>query len=355
MRSVGTRFVAILPPRVDFALRVGERQEAMGVQTLGEEAAIGPVPWWHAACSSTHHFHQRPTVVRDGGIRKEMTLPNGFRTVLKWAGTALAAGIALGAVAEPVGTPTDLVFSVTEGVTYQATPKEIREKFEPLAEVIGKALHRNVKVVLVPAYDDVRAGLARQDYDIAFNHPAHVAMAEIKAGRYRSIAWTSGYTDYTVSLLAKADEPIKDLNDLKGRKLVTPDPDSITAVMVRAMLRTQNLRTGDLKILTTRYQDAVPFYLEYGFANVGATAANAVVKLWTDKGGKVVLRSRGVPIKQFIASSRLAPEEHARIREVLINLAQSDLGRRALAASGYKAFVATDAASEETTIAWLGL
>lgn len=282
-----------------------------------------------------------------------MTLANGFRTVLRCTAAALAAGVALVATAQaqPIGTATDLVFSVTEGVTYQATPKEIREKFEPLAEVIGKALHRNVKVVLVPAYDDVRVGLARQDYDVAFIHPAHVAMAEIKAGRYRSIAWTSGYTDYTVSLLAKADEPVKDLNDLKGRKLVTPDPDSITAVMVRAMLRGQNLGTADLKVLTTRYQDAVPFYLEYGFAQVGATAANAVVKAWIGKGGKVVLRSRGVPIKQFIASSRLAPGEQEKIREVLINLAQSDAGRRALSASGYTAFIATDTALEERTIA----
>jgi hypothetical protein len=40
---------------------------------------------------------------------------------------------------------------------------------------------------------------------------------------------------------------------------------------------------------------------------------------------------------------------------VLVNLAQSDAGRRALAASGYKAFVATDADLEEKTIAWLGL
>jgi ABC-type phosphate/phosphonate transport system substrate-binding protein len=207
----------------------------------------------------------------------------------------------------------------------------------------------------VPAYDDVRAGLARQAYDLAFIHPAHVAMAEIKVGRYRPVAWTSGYTDYAVSLLAKGDEPVRDLNDLKGRKLVTPDPDSITAVMVRAMLRTQNLRSDDLKILTTRYQDAVPFYLEYGFANVGATAANAVVKGWTDKGGKVVLRSRGVPIKQFIASSRLTSEERERIRDVLIGLPQSEPGRRALTASGYKAFVATDAEVEEKTIAWLGL
>lgn len=283
-----------------------------------------------------------------------MTLAK-FRTVLRRPATVLAVGVALVATAHAVTTSADLVFSVTEGVTYQATPKEIREKFEPLAEVIGKALRRNVKVELVPAYDDVRAGLARQDYDFAFIHPAHVAMAELKAGRYRSIAWTSGYTEYTVSLLAKADDPFKDLNDLRGRKLVTPDPDSITAVMVRAMLRAQNIPTGDLKVLTTRYQDAVPFYIEHGFANVGATAANSVVKLWTDKGGKVVLRSQSVPIKQFIASSRLAPEDREKIREVLINLPQSDPGRRALAASGYKAFVPTDAAVEATTIAWLGM
>jgi len=285
-----------------------------------------------------------------------MTLAaNAFRTVLTCAVATLIAGAARVAVAQPVGAPADLVFSVTEGVTYQATPKEIREKFEPLAEVIGKALHRNVKVVLVPAYNDVRAGLSRQEYDLAFIHPAHVAMAEIRAGRYRSIAWTSGYTEYTVSLLAKSGEPIRDLTDLKGRKLVTPDPDSITAVMVRAMLRSQNMGTGDLKILTTRYQDAVPFYLEYGFAQVGATAANSVVKQWTEKGGKVVLHSRGIPIKQFIASSRLAPEERERILDVLINLPQSEPGRRALAASGYKAFVATDAALEEKAITWLGL
>ena len=284
-----------------------------------------------------------------------MATPVPFRTLLRRVAVAVAASASFGAAADPVAQAPALVFSVTEGVTYQATPKEIRDKFEPLAEVIGKALKRNVKIVLVPAYDDARAGLAKQQYDIAFIHPAHVAMAEIKAGRYSSVAWTSGYTEYTVSLLAKADEPVKDLPDLKGRKVVTPDPDSITAVMVRSMFRTGNLRTEDLKLLTTRYQDAVPFYIDNGFANVGATAANAVVKQWTDKGGKVVLRSRGVPIKQVIASNRLSPEDRERIHEVFIGLAQSDAGRRALAASGYKAFVTTDADVEQKTIAWLGL
>ena len=95
----------------------------------------------------------------------------------------------------------ELVFAVTEGVTYQATPKEIRDKFAPLAEVIAKATGRRVKTVLVPAYNDVRAGLAKQEYDIAFVHPAHVVDGRDQGGRYKAIAWTTGFTEYTVSLL----------------------------------------------------------------------------------------------------------------------------------------------------------
>jgi len=219
---------------------------------------------------------------------------------------------------------------------------------------MGRALKRNVKLVLVPSYDDVRAGLAKQEYDIAFIHPAHIALAEVKAGRYQSVAWTSGYTEYTVSLLAMPQEPFKELRDIKGRTLVSPDPDSITTAMVKAMLRTDGMGS-QVKVINTRYQDAVPFYLENGFAQVGATAANAVVKQWTDKGGKVFAHSRSVPIKQFVASMKLSADERERIRDALVKLGDSDPGRRALTASGYKAFVAPNHDVEAASIAWLGL
>jgi len=249
----------------------------------------------------------------------------------------------------------DLVFSVTEGVTYQATPKEIRDKFEPLAQALGTALKRGVRIVLVPNYDDVRAGLAKQEFDIAYIHPAHVALAEVKAGRYKTIAWTTGYTEYTVSLMTRAGDPAKQIASLKGRKLVTPDPDSITAWMVRAMLRSAKIAPEDLKILTTRYQDAVPFYLEYGFADVGATAANSVVKDWTDKGGKVFLKSRPVPIKYVIVSTKLPAAEQEAIQHALLSLTQTDAGRQVLTAVGYKGFVAPDHAVDAAVISWLGL
>ncbi len=261
------------------------------------------------------------------------------------------------------GQGTDLIFAVTEGVTYQATPKEIRDKFAPLAEYLGRATGRRVKVVLVPAYNDLRAGAAKQEYDLAFVHPAHVSMAEIKAGRYKAIAWTTGYTEYTASLLMNPNQPLKSLDDLKGHTIVTPDPDSITAAMVRAMFRAEKvplstakeLTPAAAKVITTRYQDAVPFYLQYGFAQVGVTAANAVVKAWTDKGGKVLLKSRPVPIKQFIVSTKVPADEQQRLRDALVNIRDSKAGRDALEAVGYKGFVAPNPDFENSTIAWLGL
>jgi ABC-type phosphate/phosphonate transport system substrate-binding protein len=258
----------------------------------------------------------------------------------------------------------DLVFAVTEGVTYQATPKEIRDKFAPIAQVIATATGRRVRTVLVPAYNDLRAGLLTQEFDVAFVHPAHVSMAEIKAGRYKAVAWTTGYTEYTASMLMTPGQPYKSMADLKGRTVVMPDPDSITAWMVRAMFRTEKIPVvegrGDpvldtVRIITTRYQDAVPFYLENNFAQVAITAANSVVKGWIEKGGKVLGKSRPVPIKQFIVSTAMPASEQQKVRDALIGLREAKGGPAALETVGYKGFVPPNRDVENAVIAWLGL
>jgi phosphonate transport system substrate-binding protein len=260
------------------------------------------------------------------------------------------------AVAAPVVAAADFVFSITEGITYYQTNKEIQAKFAPLADLLSKALKRPVRMVIVSAYNEVREGLDRQEYDLSFIHPAHVALGAIKAGKYRSVAWTTGYTDYSVYLLTNKDQAFTTLDDLRGRTIVSPDPDSITAWMLRAMLRDQKLKPGnDLKVITTRYQDAVPFYVQYGFAQVGATAAKAVAKDWTDKGGKVVFSSRPVPIKQWIVSTKVSADDVDKVRSVLLGIAQSDPGKQALVTLGYKGFVATNHDDELKAIAWLGL
>ena len=90
----------------------------------------------------------------------------------------------------------------------------------------------------------------------------------------------------------------------------------------------------------------------FGIAFMKATPTTYVLHY---KGGKVVLTSRPVPIKQWIVSSKLPAEEVERIREVLLGVAQSDAGKHALSVLGYKGFVSTDHDDELKAIAWLGL
>ena len=271
--------------------------------------------------------------------------------------SAWALGIAMSAQA--------LVVGVTEGVTYRAADAEIEARFEPIAKVLSAAIKQPVKIRVISSYNGLRDALKQGQIDIAFIHPAHIALEAIKSGGFRSAAWTMGFTEYKVSLLCKEPQPIQNWTSVTGKSIVTPDADSITAVMTRAMLmehglksadvKLQAIQPNDVKLQTTRYQDAVPFYVENGFATYGATASGGVIKAWSDKGGKTCADSRPVPIKQWITSTKLDAATSSAVRETLLNLGHSDAGKRVLATSTYTGFLAPSADIEKMLIDWLRL
>jgi len=259
-----------------------------------------------------------------------------------------------------------LVIGITEGVTYRAKDFEIEAKFEPMAKILGTAIKQPVKIRVISSYNGLRDALKQGQIDIAFIHPAHIALDAIKSGAYRSAAWTMGFTEYKVLLLCKEpQQPIQNWTSVIGKSFVTPDSDSITAVMTRAMLIEHGLKStdvklhaiqpNDVKLQTTRYQDTVPFYVENGFATYGAAASYDVIKAWMDKGGKTCADSRPVPIKQWITSTKLDAATSSAVRETLLSLGQSDAGKRALATSTYAGFLAPSEDIEKMLIVWLGL
>ena len=268
------------------------------------------------------------------------------------AAAPMLAALLLGGAA---GSAQALVIGVTEGVTYRATDNEIEAKFAPIAEALGKSLKQPVTIKVLSTYSGSRAAMQQQQVDLVFVHPAHLAFESTKSGRYRTVAWTAGYTEYKVSFLCKDAQPISNWKEVAGKSLVTPDPDSITAVITRAMLREQGLQDGSVKLSTTRYQDAVPFYVQNGFTAYGATASSGVIKAWKGSGGKTCAESRPVPIKQWLASTRLDAATTSTVREALLELSGSDAGKRALAASGYSAFIAPSAELEKSLTTWLGI
>ncbi len=248
-----------------------------------------------------------------------------------------------------------LVLGVTEGVTYKATDAEIEAKFEGIAKALSTASKQPVKMKVISSYNGLREALKKNEVDMAFIHPSHIAFEAIKTGGYKAIAWTGGFTEYKVSLLCKDASPIQDWATVNGKSFVTPDPDSITAVMTRATLKENGIKLDGIKLQTTRFQEAVPFYVENNFAAYGATASGAVIKAWKEKGGKTCAESRTMPIKQWLVSTKIDPATLGTLRETLLAMGQSDAGKKALAPSGYKGFVAVSDDIEKKLMIWLGL
>jgi phosphonate transport system substrate-binding protein len=247
------------------------------------------------------------------------------------------------------------VFAVNEGVTYRVSNDEIRARYAAIAGDLSKLLGQAVRVEPIGDYPALRKGLADKAYDLALVHPAHISIGAMKNSGYRLVAVTKGFENYRAAFMVRSDATITTLADLRGRKLGAPDEDSITSWMVRATMRDA---LGDAKAVTmnyTRYQDAVPFMVEHTFTQAGASASNAIVKDWEAKGGKVIFRSKPVPIKHLIASASLSAEQLGKVRDYFIALDTTEAGRKKLEPIKIKGYAAYDSAALLTLGTWLGL
>lgn len=248
-----------------------------------------------------------------------------------------------------------LVFAVNEGVTYRVSNDEIRARYAAIATDLSKLLNQSVKVEPVGDYPSLRQGLAERSYDLALVHPAHISIGAMKASGYRLVAVTKGYQEYAARFLVRADAPFKSLAELRGRKVGAPDEDSITSWMMRATLRDALGKADAVTYTYTRYQDAVPFMVEHTFTQAGATAAGSVIKQWEASGGKVLAKSRPVPIKHVIASPAINAEDLARVREYFLTLDSTEAGRKKLEPLKVQGYAAYDAAALMALGTWLGL
>lgn len=247
------------------------------------------------------------------------------------------------------------IFGINEGVTYRVSPAETRDKYRPLTELFSQATNTPMKVEPVELYPKLRTNLETKKYYLAYVHPAHHALRAIRDSKYQLIAITKGYTDYRAFFLIHKNSPIKQPIDIQGRPLGIPDPDSITSVLVRATLRDLGINVVKQRFNSTRYQDAVPFMLDYGFNEIGAVGSASVAKKWQQKGGQVLFESKTVPIKLLIASPDMPKEDVEKIREIILNLDKNEAGKKILDKIGFKGYLPWDHNEAMEKLKWLGI
>jgi ABC-type phosphate/phosphonate transport system substrate-binding protein len=248
----------------------------------------------------------------------------------------------------------ELQFAVNEGVTYQddGLPSE---RFKLLIKMLSKELKRPIKLHSISHYSDFEHELAAEHIDLAFIHPANVGLTAAKSGNYVGLASAKDFTDYRARIMVKADSPLKSLADLKGKKIGVPSLESITTVMFIASLREIGIADPAKQFSPTRYQDAVPVMLDYGYVDAGVTGSGTVAKSWIAKGGRVIAETKPVPIKQFLISRRFSAEERERVQNLLLKLNDNDDGKAALVGLHINGFVPWNTAMMDEASKRLGL
>jgi phosphonate transport system substrate-binding protein len=259
----------------------------------------------------------------------------------------------LAAILFTVGSAHAMVFAVNEGATYRVADAEIQAKYKPVADDLAKLLGQKVQILPVSDYNTIAAGLAAGKYDLAYIHPAHIALKGLAVDGYQLVALTKGYTEYRARFLVRADSTAKSVADLKGKKLGVPAADSITSVLTRSTMREGPPGGPDPAYVVTRYQDAVPFMVEHGFVDAGVTGSASVAKDWTAAGGRVAFTSKSVPVKLLLAAKNMPASEVATIQNYFVSLDRSDKGRHVLESIDKAGFVPFDAGVLAAVNKWL--
>lgn len=257
------------------------------------------------------------------------------------------------------------IFAVNEGVTYRTGSDTTRQNYKVIADDLTKLLRTKLRVEVIGEYATLEKDLAAGSYDIAFIHPTHIALAPVKKGNYTLVAVSKAHVGYKASFLSMSNAQAKSPEELGrllaqngGKPVGSPDPNSITAWLIRATLRDAAgaAKTTAPPLKFTRYQDSIPFMVSAGFVDVAATASEPIVKEWVAGGGKVIATSKAVPIKNVIVSNAMGKEAIEAIKAYFIDLSASAEGQAKLERIGLKqGFIDFDQNNYLAIAGWLGL
>jgi phosphonate transport system substrate-binding protein len=246
----------------------------------------------------------------------------------------------------------DLVLAVSEGTSGGLDHAQALAKYQGLADVIGRALHRKVEVVFAREFDQLEQGMKTHRFDLVLARPSDYPARGMRLYGYQYVA--SAQPEGRCYLIAR-DPAIRTPRDLHGRRIVLPEPAAYMTKFCRAELRELGIDLARENVQYVREQGAVAFYVENGFADVGGVASySGVAKKWEQSRLPVVHRSRPQPYFPLIAAAHLGEAQCAEIRKALLAMGQSAPEQAVLKTLGIDAFDSQSGPRLLQLLEWLG-
>jgi len=246
-----------------------------------------------------------------------------------------------------------LTLAIHEGGSAEPDYAEAKFRFEDFAALIEKTLDVRVTVVVARNRDRLKESLKARTYQFLLARPNDLPAQAVRDFGYQLIA--TAREPSQAWFVVMQDSPLRSLADLKGRTLVTSEPQSNAWRVAHAMLRDHKVGLRRESVKSMRDQAAIGWAVQGAIFEVGVIdSVSAVARSWERSGGRIIARSRDLPNMPFIASPDLSSAQVARLRAALIGLDSSDGGRALLKRTGLSAFQETPAKALLDFLAWIG-
>jgi ABC-type phosphate/phosphonate transport system substrate-binding protein len=133
------------------------------------------------------------------------------------------------------------------GVFPNLSARVLLEVHQPLADYLSSSLKRPVNIETAPDCASFVARTRKERYDLVLT-PPHLAYLAVEKNNYRPL-YT--YKNPIRGLLAvRADSPIHELNDMKGKTIAMPDAICLVSMVMKEDLKRAGLLEGrDFKVI----------------------------------------------------------------------------------------------------------
>lgn len=273
--------------------------------------------------------------------------------ILSLALTVNASAFAQKQVAKGAERQGRLLLAINEGAAGSLTATDIVFRYEEFKPVVENALGAPVVLVAVRNTKDLRNAVATGAYALVMSRPADVLAEAIRDHGYQAVVAASEPA-YALFIVNK-DSSLKNIADIKGKSIVTPDRYAYMWRIANAMMRDSKLSLEKEQVRSMGDQAAIGWSMESRFFDVGVVSSTSGVgRTWEKNGGRVLARSPEVPNTPIIASPKISAAQIQKLRAALVALASTENGAAILKKIGVNGFKETSSQTLLDLLKWLG-
>lgn len=224
---------------------------------------------------------------------------------------------------------------LTMGVLPYLSTERLFQYFTPMKTYLEAQLKRRIIMNTAPDFRTYVQRAARHEYDIYETAPHFALLAEVDSG-YRRVARMARGLD--AGVFVRREDPAKRVEELRGRRVASPDRLAMTSVLGEQLLRDHGLEAGrDYTLQEAVSHNNALMRVVQNDADAALTSAAVLEHLPPPVRSQLRLLAPAAPMPQMMvmASPKLSEKDYQELSRALLSFTHNGPGKEFFDLTGY--------------------